>query len=154
GRDDEMASLNATFAEVASGRCRGVLVGGAVGVGKTSLIEQLRPIVTARGGWFVSGKFDQYRRGQEFDGVYLAFPTLGRVLLAEPNEEVADVREHLLRALGPYAGLLTAVVPEFADLLRVPPDLGDPLTAQVRAQRSPIEVLRAVASRDRPLVFV
>jgi diguanylate cyclase (GGDEF)-like protein len=154
GRDDEMASLAAAFADVAAGGCRGVLVGGAPGVGKTSLIEQLRPIVTANGGWFVSGKFDQYRRGQEFDGAYLALRALGRLLLAEPNEDVADVRRRLLDALGPYAGLLTAVVPEFAALLPVPPDLGDPLTAQVRAQRNATEVLRAVASRGRPVVFV
>ena len=39
-------------------------------------------------------------------------------------------------AVGPNAGLLTATVPEFAALLAVPPDPGDPLTAQVRAQRN------------------
>src|SRR5262249_25813410 len=79
---------------------------------------------------------------------------LGRLLLAEPDDELADIKGRLLRALGPYAGLLTAVVPEFATLLRVPPDLGDPLTAQVRVQRCGTEVLRAVASRSRPVVFV
>jgi diguanylate cyclase (GGDEF)-like protein len=154
GRDDQIAELAGAFAEVAAGRCRGVLIGGAAGVGKTSLIDGLRPVVTASAGWFVSGKFDQYRRGQEFDGVYQALRALGQLLLAEPDEVLADVRRRLFRALGQYAGLLTAVVPEFATLLRVPPDLGDPLTAQARAQRSATEVLRAVASRGRPLVFV
>ena len=56
-------------------------------------------------------------------------------------------------ALGPNAGLATAVSPEAAALLRVPPDPGDPLTAQVRAQRSSVDFLRAVASRERPVVF-
>jgi diguanylate cyclase (GGDEF)-like protein len=154
GRDDEIASLATAFADVAAGRCRGVLVGGPAGAGKTSLIDTLQPIVTANGGWFVSGKFDQHRRGQEFDGVYQAMRALGRLLLAEPDDELADIKGRLLRALGPYAGLLTAVVPEFATLLRVPPDFGDPLTAQARAQRTGAEVLRAVASRSRPVVFV
>jgi diguanylate cyclase (GGDEF)-like protein len=154
GRDDEIASLAAAFAAVAAGRCRGVVVGGPPGAGKTSLIDTLQPIVTASGGWFVSGKFDQHRRGQEFDGVYQAMRALGRLLLAEPEDELADIKGRLLRALGQYAGLLTAVVPEFATLLRVPPDFGDPLTAQARAQRSAAEVLRAVASRSRPVVFV
>ena len=54
--------------------------------------------------------------------------------------------------MGANAGLLTAAVPEFAALLGVPPDAGDPLTAQVRAQRAAVAVLRAVASRKRPLV--
>ena len=44
------------------------------------------------------------------------------------------------------------MIPEFATLLAVPPDPGDPLTAQMRAQRNAVEVLRAVASRERPVV--
>jgi diguanylate cyclase (GGDEF)-like protein len=154
GRDEEIADLAAAYVEVASGGCRAVLIGGAPGVGKTSLTDELRPMVTASRGWFVFGKFDQYRRGQEFDGVYQALRALGRLLLAEPDEELAEVRERLLRTLGPNAGLITAVVPEFAVLLRVPPNMGDPLTAQVRAQRTASEILRAVASSRRPVVFV
>ena len=136
GRDDEVAALQAAFEEALAGRCRGVLVSGAPGVGKTALADELRPVVTGRDGWFVAGKFDQYRRDLEFDAVNQAFRALGRLLLAEPEEELARVRERILAAVGPNAGLLTATVPEFAALLAVPPDPGDPLTAQVRAQRA------------------
>jgi signal transduction histidine kinase len=153
GRDDEVAALQAAFADALAGRCRGVLVGGPPGVGKTALVDELRPVVTGRDGWFVAGKFDTYRRDLEFDAVYQAFRALGRLLLAEPEDELADVRERILRAVGPNAGLLTATVPEFAALLAVPPDAGDPLTAQARAQRNAVEVLRAVASRKRPVVL-
>ncbi|MCW6008234.1 diguanylate cyclase [Micromonospora sp. CPCC 205371] len=154
GRDDEIATLGAAFAAAQAGRCPGALVSGAPGVGKTSLIEELRPVVTASGGWFVSGKFDQYRSDLEFDGVHQAFRALGRLLLSLPEEELTQTRTRILRALGHSAGLATAVTPELATLLRVPADLGDPLTAQVRAQRNSLEILRAVASRERPLVFV
>ncbi|MER7283804.1 AAA family ATPase [Dactylosporangium sp. NPDC000244] len=152
GRDAEVAALEAAFADALAGRCRGVLVSGAPGVGKTALVDELRPVVTGRDGWFVAGKFDQYRRDLEFNAVYLAFRGLGRLLLAEPEDELAQVRGRILEGVGPNAGLLTAVVPEFAALLGVPPDPGDPLTAQARAQRVPVEVLRAVASPERPLV--
>jgi signal transduction histidine kinase len=152
GRDDEVAALAAAFDDAMSGRCRGVLVSGAPGVGKTALIDQLRPVVTGREGWFVAGKFDQYRRDLEFDAVHQALRALGRLLLAEPEEELAKVRGRILAAAGPNAGLLTAVLPEFAALLAVPPDAGDPLTARVRAQRVATGLLRAVASRERPVV--
>ena len=122
--------------EALAGRCRGVLVGGAPGVGKTALVDELRAVVTGRDGWFVAGKFDQYRRDLEFDGVHQVFRALGRLLLAEPEDELAEVRGRIVAAVGANAGLLTAAVPEFAALLAVPPDPGDPLTAQVRAQRS------------------
>ena len=104
GRDGEVAALQAAFEEALAGRCRGVLVSGAPGVGKTALIDQLRPVVTGRDGWFVAGKFDQYRRDLEFDAVYQAFRALGRLLLAEPEDELAEVRERILQALGRERG--------------------------------------------------
>ncbi|WP_432828536.1 AAA family ATPase [Dactylosporangium sp. CA-092794] len=153
GRDGEVAALEAAFEDALAGRCRGMLVGGAPGVGKTALVDELRPVVTGSDGWFVVGKFDQYRRDLEFNGPYQAFRALGRLLLAEPEDELIKVRERILEATGPNAGLMTATVPEFATLLAVPPDAGDPLTAQVRAQRVGADVLRAVASRKRPVVL-
>jgi signal transduction histidine kinase len=116
------------------------------------LVDELRPVVTGEDGWFVAGKFDQYRRDLEFDAVYQALRGLGRLLLAEPEEELTEVRERIVGAVGANAGLLAAVVPEFATLLGVPPDPGDSLTAQVRAQRTAVQVLRAVASQKRPVV--
>ena len=153
GRDGEIAALQAAFEDALAGRCQAVLVSGAPGVGKTALVDELRPMVTGRDGWFVSGKFDQYRPDLEFDGVYQAFRALGRLLLAEPEDELTQVRDRILRALGRNAGLLTAVVPEFAALLAVPPDAGDPLTAQARAQQVAAGVARAVASPKRPVVM-
>ena len=153
GRDGEVAALRGAFEEALAGRCRGVLLAGAPGVGKTVLADELRPVVTGADGWFVTGKFDAYRRDLEFDAVNQALRALGRLLLAEPDEELAKVREQILTAAGPNAGLLTATVPELTALLAVPPDPGDPLTAQVRAQRSVVAVLRAVASPNRPLVI-
>jgi serine/threonine protein kinase len=62
GRDDEVAALAAAFEDAMAGRCRAVLVSGAPGVGKTALVDELRRVAAGRDGWFVSGKFDQYRR--------------------------------------------------------------------------------------------
>src|SRR4051794_565316 len=152
GRDDEVATLEEAFEDALAGRCRGVLVGGAPGVGKTALVDGLRSVVTGRDGWFVAGKFDQYRRDLEFDAGYQVFRALGRLLLAEPEDELAELRVRIVGAVGANAGLMTAAMPEFAALLGVPADAGDPLTAQVRAQRAAVAVLRAVASRKRPLV--
>ena len=153
GRDDEVTTLQAAFGDALRGECRGVLVSGRPGVGKTALVDQLRPVVTGNDGWFVAGKFDQYRRDLEFDGIFQALRALGRLLLAEPDDELGELRERILAALGPNAGLAAGVVPEFAALLGVPPEAGDPLTAQVRVQHSAVDTLRAVASRKRPVMF-
>jgi predicted ATPase/signal transduction histidine kinase len=153
GRDDEAAALEAAFADALTGRCRGVLVTGAPGVGKTALIDQLRSVVTSGDGWFLAGKFDQRRRDLEFDAGHQAFRALGRLLLAEPEDALAELRTRIVEAVGPNAGLLTAVLPEFAVLLGTPSDAGDPLTAQLRLQRAAVSALRAVAARNRPIVL-
>ncbi|WP_041259039.1 diguanylate cyclase [Pseudofrankia inefficax] len=153
GRDEEIGDLRQAFADVMAGRCSGVLLSGVSGVGKTSLAAELRPIVAAHGGWFVAGKFDQYRRDQEYDGVRNAFRGLSRLLLAEPEAALTQLRDRLLARLGATAGLAAAVVPELGALLSVRAEPGDPMTTQARAERSALEVLRAVARPDRPLVF-
>lgn len=154
GREAETASLAAAFQRALSDRCPGFLVSGSPGVGKTFLMDSLRPAVAARDGWFLTGKFDQYRRDQEADAVWQAFHQLGQLLLAEPEETLAPLRAQLRGALGVNAGLLAALQPEFGTLLHVPPDtvVDDPLATQARLQRLAVEVLRVVAAQ-RPVVM-
>jgi diguanylate cyclase (GGDEF)-like protein len=153
GRDHEIAVLRAALEGVRSGQSRGVVISGESGVGKSALIDELRPMVTDVDGWFTSGRFDGYRRDPEHDAVAQALRGLARLLLAEPEDELAGIRQRLLEVLGRNAGLVAAVTPEFATLLKVVPDPGDPLTAELRTHQSAVEILRAVASRTRPVVF-
>ncbi|MCK9894471.1 diguanylate cyclase [Frankia sp. AgB32] len=153
GRDEEIGELRTAFLDALAGRCTGLLVSGAPGVGKTALVNELRPIVAGADGWFVAGKFDQYRRDLDYDGVRQAFRALIRPLLAEPDSDLAEARERLLASLGPNAGLVSALVPELQALLKVTPEPGDPMTAPGRIQRGAVEMLRAVASQKRPVVF-
>ena len=153
-RDREIAILRKSFEWVRAGECRGIVVSGGSGVGKSALIDELRPIATANNGWFAWGRFDRRRGDQSGDAIEQAFRGLARLLLAEPEEVLTEIRERLRLTLGANAGLAAAVIPEFATLLGVEPDPGDPLTAQVRSRRAAVEILRAVASGARPVAFV
>ena len=155
GRDGALAELRALFAAAVTGNRGVAFVTGAPGVGKTALIEQLRPTVTATGGRFVTGKFDQYRRDLGADAVLRAFCALGAQLLAEPDEEVARLRARLLAALGADGTLAAAAMPPFATLLGVAPEEGidEPRRAAARIRRVSLEVLRAVAGSAHPVVI-
>lgn len=156
GRDAEILALRAAMDDALHTPRRGVLVGGAPGVGKTALVNELRPLVTARGGWFVAGKFDQYRRDASSGAVTQALRALGRLLLAEPAAELGLQRERLLGALGGNAGLMTATLPEFALLLGPQPEpkASDPVQAEVRLLQATLDLLRSLVSPARPLVMV
>jgi hypothetical protein len=151
GREAQVAMLRAAFEDARTGGCRGLLIGGPPGVGKTALADELRAAVNDGNGWFVTGTFDQYRRDRD-DAVYRAFRALARLLLAEPEDRLAQVRRRIMVALGPNAGLLSAIMPDFAALLQVSPAPGDPLTVQVRLHRAAVDLLRAIASAKRPVV--
>src|SRR5689334_15865571 len=63
GRDGETRRLIAALDRAQHGGGPAVLISGPPGVGKSALAAALRAIVTARGGWFVTGKYDQFRTG-------------------------------------------------------------------------------------------
>ncbi|GAB7044225.1 MULTISPECIES: diguanylate cyclase [Catenuloplanes] len=168
GRDEELATLRGAFRDAVAGRTRCLLVSGPPGVGKSSLIDQLRPTVTGAGGWFVSAPFDALRRGADASPVRLAVATIARMLLAEPEEELIEARWRLRDALGVEAGLLAEIVPDFRTVLGIPADddpghpspagaptePADPRTGTARLARVGLKLLQVVARPDRPVVLV
>jgi hypothetical protein len=121
GRDAEIAVLrDAVGRSIEGGPCSGVLLAGPPGVGKTALINELRPMVTARRGWFVSSKFDQYRQDSP-SAALESLRALGRLLLAEPEDHLALHRERILKisvgvtAFVPARGAKPADLVEAAD---------------------------------------
>ncbi|MEV7629496.1 diguanylate cyclase [Actinoplanes sp. NPDC089786] len=158
GRDAEIATLGEAFEDALIGNCRGVLVSGVPGVGKSSLIDELRPIASACGGWFVSGKFDQYRDDPESDGLQQSLRRLCQLLLAEPESDVLALRASFDAALGANVALLAATVPEFA--LLVGHDAATaPAASNVRANRDQmvqavLDFLYAVAASGQPVALV
>lgn len=155
GRAAEISELKKALKQSLQGKkSHTVLVSGAPGIGKTALINELRPIVTAQRGWFVSGKFDQYRHDAP-SAIVQALRGLGRLLLAEPESELAPQRERIRAALGANVGLIAALLPEFALLLgqhEITND--DPLQYQLRMRQAGLALLRAIASPTRPVVMV
>jgi predicted ATPase/GAF domain-containing protein len=154
GRAFEIAALQKAFRKSLQGKSDGILVSGPPGVGKTALINELRPMVTAQRGWFVSGKYDQYRHDTP-SAIVQALRALGRLLLAEPESELAPQRERIRTALGPNVGLIAALLPEFAILLGQHGTTNDdPLQYQARMRQAGLALLRTIASPARPVVLV
>jgi diguanylate cyclase (GGDEF)-like protein len=125
-------------------------------VGKTTVIDQLRPLVSADDGWLVAGKYDEHRRDRGADGVWQALRGLGRLLLAEPDTALASACRRLSDQLGTNAGLLATVVPEIAMLLQVRPEslpAGEGGEVERQLARATVDAVAAVAAQ-RPLVMV
>ena len=152
GREAERAILRDAFTNALDSPEHGIFVSGSAGVGKTMLVDTLRTIASEHRGWFVKGKFDQFQQGAA--GFKQALSALGRLLLAESDEELAAHRVRIADALGTRAGRLTELIPEFAIILGSSgarsPD--EQLEADVQIRQSMLDLFRAVATPARPLV--
>ena len=78
-----------------------MLVYGYSGIGKSALINEIhRPLVKQK-GYFISGKFDQFKRNIPYASFIQAFKQLIQTLLAQSEVKIEYWKERLLEVLGP-----------------------------------------------------
>jgi predicted ATPase/signal transduction histidine kinase len=112
GRDAEYVRLLNAFKRVVAGGTELLLVTGYAGVGKSSLVNEMHKPVVAQGGYFISGKFDQFRRTVPYSAINQAFRELMRQILTESESRIAMWRAKLQKALGPNGQLIVDAIPE------------------------------------------
>ncbi|MBV0933630.1 AAA family ATPase [Marinobacterium weihaiense] len=132
-----------------------VLITGYAGVGKTSLVYELRQHVNEQSGSFSSGKFDQFRRNRPYYAIFQALQGLVRQLLTEPEEHIAHWRRQLLDTVGSHAQVLLKLIPELELIIGRQPELPPlpPAEEQNRFSRLFTQMLGVLASPERPLVL-
>ncbi|HVZ44271.1 MAG TPA: AAA family ATPase [Ramlibacter sp.] len=156
GREAELARLRAALAEAMHTPRRAVLIEGPAGVGKSALVNDLRTDMTAAGGLFAYGKYDQYQKeGATVGALTQAMRALGRLLLAQPAQQLTALRVRILDAVGANAAICTRL-PEFGVLLGEQPEAPsiDPQQAELQLQLLTVDLLGAIASPERPVVMV
>ena len=117
GREAEEDALLQAFERVAAGRCELLLVEGASGIGKSAIIREARRSLAGREGFFIEGKFDQYRRNVPYDSLVQALRHLVLQLLAEEPSALAAWRSAVEDAVGGNGQILVDVIPELELLL-------------------------------------
>ncbi len=154
GRQLELEALLDACAAVRSGRSLLALVAGYSGVGKTSLIDQVRRPLVAAGGFFVSGKFDQFAN-QPYTALVQAFRELVGKLLAESDAEVARWQRVVQRALGANGQVIIDMIPEVAQIVGAQPPVPElaPEATQTRLHLVFQDFVGAFVAKDQPLVL-
>ena len=117
GREPEVAALLSAFDRCADGARLLVLVGGYSGTGKTSLVHEVHKPITARRGYFSSGKFDQFQRATPYFAFVEAFKDLVDALLTEREERLDALRDELRAALGAEGRVITNVLPNLEHII-------------------------------------
>lgn len=124
GREPQIAELHAAWDRVRSGgAAEFVLISGHSGIGKTSLVSELRSHVRGAGGFFLTGKFDQRLRDIPYASFTQAFQSLVQQLLGGSEAELAQWRKRLSGALGANGKLMAAIIPDLEHVMGSQPAL-------------------------------
>ncbi|MDJ0835615.1 MAG: AAA family ATPase [Acidobacteriota bacterium] len=155
GREREKQLLLEAFDRTINGAKEVVLVAGYSGIGKTSLVREIHKPVVANHGFFVNGKFDQFRRHEPYAALIQAFDQLIGHLLTESEQSLIAWRRRLNLALKPNAKVLTDLIPRLAEFMGP----GDELpqlglnAAQERFHATFRHFIKVFARRENPLVI-
>jgi predicted ATPase/signal transduction histidine kinase len=156
GREQECRTLLQAFDRVvASGKPELVLVSGYSGIGKSSLVQELYKVIVLPRGIFVSGKFDQNKRGVPYATLAQAFRTLVSQILSMREEEVIRWRNLIVEALGSYGQLMVNLIPELELVIGKQPAVPHlpPQAAQSRFEAVWRRFLGVFARKEHPLAL-
>ncbi|WP_432695653.1 AAA family ATPase [Marinobacterium sp. YM272] len=157
GRESVLNHLREHFDQKQGAHQSLVTISGYAGVGKSSLVNELRPYVIERGGHFISGKFDQFRRSRPYFAIFQALQGLVRQLLTEPEQDVRYWRDVLLSTIRGQGATLLKMIPELE--LIIGPQPKPPYTApsnledQGRFSRMLLRLLQVLGTKERPLAL-
>jgi len=155
GREPEIAALMAAFERVGQGATEIMLVSGYSGIGKSALVNEVhKPIVRQR-GYFISGKFDQFKRNIPYSAVIQAFQELVRQLLTENENQIAAWKSKLLEALAPNGQVIGEVIPEIELIVGKQPPVPElpPAESQNRFNLVFQRFIQVFTQKDHPLVI-
>ncbi|MBW4599638.1 MAG: AAA family ATPase [Calothrix sp. FI2-JRJ7] len=155
GREKEVIILMNAFERVSLGATEMMLISGYSGIGKSCLVNEVhKPIVRQR-GYFISGKFDQFKRNIPYASLIQAFQELIRQLLTESSQQIAIWQAKLLAALGNNAQVITDVIPEVERIIGPQPDVPQlsPTELQNRFYRLFQKFIHIFCKPEHPLVL-
>ena len=155
GRERELDVLMRNFHGMADGASRLLLIGGFSGIGKTALVNEVHKPIVQHQGYFVGGKFDQFRRDLPYSAVLQSFQELIRQILTESESRLAYWKSQLAEALGDNGRVIADVLPELELLIGSPPPVPElgPTESENRFQLVFKRFLRSFARREHPLVI-
>jgi histidine kinase len=174
GREQQVNELLAAFERIATGSPTSdrlnqelnkpvplILVSGYSGIGKSAVVNEINKPITRLKGYFISGKFDQFKRNIPYTSFSQALGTLMRQILTEPTAKIQEWRDKIITALESNRQLIVDIIPEVELIIgKQPSDKNslnsastNPTESQNRFNRAFQEFIRVFTKPKHPLVI-
>lgn len=125
GRDSDIKSLFNEFEQTMQGYTNLVFICGSPGIGKTFLINEIQKPLIEKKGYFINGKFDQYKRNIPYHAFIQAFQELVRQILTESEQRILKWKNDLLSILGNNGNVIIDIIPELELIIGPQPPLNN-----------------------------
>ena len=155
GREKEIETLLRGFERVCGGPIEMMLVTGYPGIGKTSLVREMLKTITAKQGFFITGKFDRLERNIPYAPFIQAFRSLARHILAGTEQQVTTWKEKILQAVGVNGQVIIDVIPDVELVIGKQPPVPEllPVETQNRFHHMFENFVRVFAGPGHPLTI-
>ncbi len=155
GRAAEIERLLKMFDHAAAGNTSIVLCVGQPGIGKSALIKEIYTPIVAKRGYFIAGKYDQFKRTLPYTALTQACQDFTHQLLTEGEASLQHWKTELLQSVGNNGQLIIDMIPALALVLGPQPEV-QPLPAieaQNRFQYVFQSFVQVITKRHHPLVL-
>jgi signal transduction histidine kinase/ActR/RegA family two-component response regulator len=155
GRAAEVAHLRELCARACTGSTQGLLISGAPGVGKSTLVEALRDLIAERAGYWAQTKFDRYRHDRQHAGFSALLESVAEQIVVWSDVRLERTRADLLAELGGLAAVIAEFTPAFRAVLgpQPKPSRLAPLETAQRTAWAVRRLLRALAAPAHPMLL-
>ncbi|GAK60937.1 adenylate/guanylate cyclase [Candidatus Vecturithrix granuli] len=155
GRAKELDTLLTVFHRSRQGRGELFLASGYSGIGKTALVYEFQKTIIEHHGYFIAGKFEQFKQNMAYSAVIQALQSLLRQLLTENESRLALWREKLAAAVGNNTLVLSEFLPEVEMILGTTrtEEENSPEEAQNRLHFLLQDLIQALSAPEHPLVI-
>lgn len=155
GREKERKVILDAFERVKLGVVELTLVAGYSGTGKSVLINETHRPLTSTKGYFIEGKFDQFKRNIPFSAWIQAFKNFVDLLLTENEETLAHWKGIILESVGENGGVLTEVIPSLELIIGKQATVSEVggQESQNRFNYVMQNFVRAITTEEHPLII-
>ncbi|MEI6207862.1 MAG: AAA family ATPase [Desulfuromonadales bacterium] len=155
GREMELDALLSALERTSAGSAEMILIGGPAGVGKSVLVNEIHKPVVQKQGYFITGKFDQFKRNTPYSALTQALKELVRLILTESKDQLMSWKANLAAALGPNGQIMVDLIPALRLITGNQSHVEDmpPVESQNRFNITFLNFLSAMATAEHPLVI-
>lgn len=155
GRELEIETLLNAYTEVSQGAAKLLLVSGYSGIGKSALIHEVHKPLVEKKGYFIAGKFDQFKQNIPYAALVQALTEWIRQVFMEGPAMVSYWQSRLQSALESNTGLMVELIPALESLLGTQPKPTplNPIESQNRFKMVFVKFLQTLATDKHPLVI-